>query len=543
MFVTSTRKTSFFAAILVAITCLATAVAAQPAATGSADKDSAGSSTSQPPAPTFEIWEIQVSGNTLLDRKQIESALTPHLGPAKTAEDVQLAADAIETLYRDTGYPTVFVDIPEQNVTSGIVRLNVTEGKISRVRISGADYFTPSSIREQLKSVQVNQSLYVPGIQQDINRVNTYAPDLRVVPVLKPGRFPGDVELEIKVDDKRPVHGSVELNNFNTATTTDTRMAASIGYHNLWQMGHSFSLQTQISPEDTNEVRVFAATYLVPAVDNDRIAFYVMKSDSEISAVDDVTVVGNGTIAGLRYVFPLASSARIVHSLSAGVDNKDFDEAVTQTGLDSSTTPISYNVWSLLYSSNFIAKKSTTNLGVEYAFGISGLGNDVKEFEAKRFNSRPNFSHLQIKYHRVDFFGDWQLHGKLNLHVANSPLISNEQFSAGGSSSVRGYYESEALGDNGLVWGVEGVTPMWMKPRDWLQNLQFAAFFEGAKLKYLQALSSQESSSELVSAGLGVRVEFWKGLQLNVDSGYPLRDAPDVDKGDVMTHAQVSWNF
>jgi len=500
-------------------------------------------SSEHPSQPRFEIWEIQVSGNTLIDARLLERALTPFLGGGKTAEDVQKAADALEVLYRDSGYATAFVEIPEQNVTSGTVKLAVTEGKVSRIRISGADYFTPSSIREQLKTVKTSQSLYVPGIQDDINRINTYAPDLRVVPVLKPGSFPGEVELEIKVDDKRPLHGSVELNNYHTSTTTDTRLGASIGYHNLWQMGHSVELQAQVSPENTAEVKVWGLTYMLPARANDRIALYAMKSESEIAAVSGIDVIGNGIISGARYVVPLPSDARHIHSLSMGVDNKDFDEAVKLIGADTLATPIQYNVWSLLYSGNFLAKDSATNLGAEFAFGIAGLGNDEKEFEEKRYNAQPNFAHLQLKYKRIDFLGDWQLHSKLQIHLADSPLISNEQFSAGGATSVRGYFESEVLGDNAVVWGIEGVTPMWLKPRGWLQNLKFIAFAEGARLEVVEALEGQQGGFELISAGLGMRIELWKGWQISLDSGYPLRATADVDKGDVMTNAQLVWNF
>jgi len=505
-------------------------------------------STSQAPAaqhaqPKFEIWEFLVSGNTLLDRRLLERALNPFLGPNKVADDVQKAADALETLYRDSGYATAFVEIPEQNVTSGTVKLAVTEGRISRVRITGADYFTPSSIRAQLQTVAVNQSLYVPGIQQDINRVNTYASDLRVVPVLKPGRYPGDVELEIKVDDKNPLHGNVELNNYHTQQTSDTRLGASIGYYNLWQLGHSVSLQAQVSPENTSEVRVLGLTYLVPVGEKDRIAIYAMKSESEVAAVGDVNVIGNGVISGLRYVLPLPSDARLIHSLSVGVDNKNFDEDIKLVSADTLKTPITYNVWSALYSSNFLRKKSTTNFGAEFSFGIDGLGNSEQEFEKKRVLARPDFSRLELKLQRVDFFGDWQLHSKLRLHRTNSPLISNEQYSAGGASSVRGYYESEVLGDNAFVWGLEGVTPMWLKRRDWLQDVRLSLFIEGAKLEIVDATYGQQDRFELRSVGLGLRSELWKGWLLNVDSGYPLRKTDSIDRGDVMTNAQLIWNF
>ena len=45
----------------------------------------------------------------------------------------------------------------------------------------------------------------------------------------------------------------------------------------------------------------------------------------------------------------------------------------------------------------------------------------------------------------------FQLFGKMQGQVADGPLVSSEQFSIGGLDTVRGYLESEALGDNGVV--------------------------------------------------------------------------------------------
>src|SRR5580700_1637897 len=97
------------------------------------------SSTSAPVAakPTFDIQEFRVLGNHLLAAVVIERAVYPYLGPAGTIETVKQAADALEKAYQDSGYGTVFVDIPEQQVDDGIVRLKVTEGVLERVHVRG----------------------------------------------------------------------------------------------------------------------------------------------------------------------------------------------------------------------------------------------------------------------------------------------------------------------------------------------------------------------------------------------------------------------
>src|SRR5580704_9418755 len=79
--------------------------------------------STQPPAqntPTkFDVLELRVQGNTVLDARSIESAVYPFTGPAKQMGDVEAARAALERAYHDHGFGTVFVDIPEQSVDDG----------------------------------------------------------------------------------------------------------------------------------------------------------------------------------------------------------------------------------------------------------------------------------------------------------------------------------------------------------------------------------------------------------------------------------------
>ena len=84
----------------------------------------------------------------MLPRPAIERAVYPFLGPDRTIDTVKQAADALEKAYKDAGYGAVFVDIPEQEVADGLVRLKVTEGKLeSRACARRALLFAPADSR------------------------------------------------------------------------------------------------------------------------------------------------------------------------------------------------------------------------------------------------------------------------------------------------------------------------------------------------------------------------------------------------------------
>lgn len=502
------------------------------------------------PEITFDIWEYRVEGNTLIETKVLERALVPYLGPGKSSSVINDAADALERLYKDNGYPTVFVDIPVQNVVAGVVRLQVVQGVVSRLRITGADYFTLSGIKEKVPSLQTGEVLHMPTVQEEIKKLHSYSPDLQAVPILKAGRGPGTMEIDLRVNDKLPLHGGLEVNNHNSANTTESRLEGSISYDNLWQKFHSFKLLGQVSPEDTDEVKVLVANYIMPVNDDeDRLAVYYVKSDSDIAAVGGLSVVGKGDILGTRYVIPLQPRKSMTHSSTLGLDFKDVEDLVTLGDGDAIKTPIQYVVASGQYTATLIGDDAKTRFTAGLNFGVRGA-NSRGEFEDKRFKATPDFLYIRGDIQRTDYLPhDINLKTNFSLQLSDSPLISNEQFTAGGHMTVRGYYESQVLGDAGVSAGLELHSPKLFYDDSSDFKMRLLTFAEGAFVETLEPLPGQLRQQDLYSAGVGLRVTKLKQLVVKIDWAYPLRDSGDaasgtlVKKGDDRLVFSLAYSF
>lgn len=501
----------------------------------------------------FDLFEIRVEGNTVLPAVSIEKAVYPHLGENKSIEDVEAARTALEKVYHDSGYLTVFVDIPEQQVQAGVVRLRVTEGRVERLRVIGSRYFSLGRIREKTPDLAEGSVPYFPGVQKQLASVNRGG-DRRVTPVLRPGKSPGKVEVDLKVDDRLPLHGNVELNDRYSANTTRTRLNANLRYDNLWQREHSLSLGVQTAPQDPAESTVFSATYVWPMDNGNYLAAYGVISESDVAVVGDVNVIGNGRIAGLRYIVPLRARPGYFHSLTLGVDYKDFDETVTLLGTDSNSTPISYLPFSLGYEGTVQGARSLTQLTGVLNFSLRGLADDtveclpgvfVNEFACKRYLGRANYAFLRLDLKHTHQVGSgWSLFGRVAGQIASGPLISNEQFAAGGMDTVRGYTESAASGDDGLVGGLELRTPSLAKRvSERLDDLTVYAFAEGASLSIREPLGGQIDRYDLLAAGLGLRFKGWGGMSGSLDLAYPFEDAGQVEAGDGRVHFRLGMEW
>ena len=493
----------------------------------------------------FNVLEFQVAGNSVLPNLAIETAVYPYLGEAKSIDDIELARASLEKTYRDAGYLTVLVDIPEQQVEGGIVTLKVTEGRVARTRVVGSHYFSQGRIREKTSELAEGSVPYFPDMQKQIASVNTTA-DRRVTPVLKPGKTPGTLEVDLKVDDKLPLHGSLELNNRYSANTSPLRLSGMVSYDNLWQREHSFALQYQIAPEDVAQSNVLSGTYVMPlGTRGDMLALYAVRSRSNVAALGNLSVLGSGNIYGVREIMPLPSRANLFHSFSLGADYKDFQENLVLQGADSLKTPISYLSFVLAYNATVLGENAQTQANISANFAPRGLGNTAQEFENKRHNAQPNYAYLKADVtHTRKVLGDYSLIARLGGQLADMPLVSNEQFGAGGVESVRGYLESEALGDNALLGSLELRTPSLAKNLpDGVDELRLLAFTEGALLRVIQPLPQQTSRFVLSSVGIGARLKAWRGLTSTLDVGWPLKNTTYTRNGDPRVHFKLFYEF
>jgi hemolysin activation/secretion protein len=497
------------------------------------------------PPPRFDVFEFVIEGNSVLAAEAIERAVYPHLGEQRSLADVEAARAALEQAYRAAGYATVAVDIPEQRVAAGEVTLQVVQGAVSRLRVTGSRYFSQGRIIEQVPGLAEGQVPHLPAVQEQLAAVNRSA-DRRVTPLLRPGKTPGTTEVDLQVEDKLPLHGSVELNNRASPHTSATRLLATLHYDNLLQRDHSLGLQVQTSPQRTREVKVVSASYTVPQ-GPDQWSFSVVRSDSEVAAgVGDTTVFGKGTIWGLRRHVVLAMREHEYHLATVGADYKSFDETTAVAPGSGFSTPIRYLPLSASYTGVMEDSHGRWQVGAGLVLALRGLASDEAQFADKRYGASSAYSVLKFELAREQTLAatGLTLAGRINGQLSGQPLISNEQFVAGGVDSVRGYLESAAVGDIGLRGALELTSPAWAPPAwTWLGSLTAHGFLEGAATQLRQPLPGQDWRFRLLGTGFGLRLKGKPGGSLALDVGWPLLALGGTARGDLRVHAAGSFDF
>ena len=452
----------------------------------------------------FDVQEYRVIGNTVLTGRDIERLLYPLLGLNKTLHDVEGAKTALESLYHTRGYGTVFVDIPPQTVSDGIVRLRVTEGRVEREQISGAHYFPERDVIAALPAATPGGVLQLSKLQDELTAINTETPDRSVVPILKAGSAPGTVDLSLQVTDHLPLHGSLEVNNQASLDTDSLRTIASLSYGDLFGRLDTLSMQYQFTPQKFDQVRVFAANYVWHPLESGlQPSLQYINSDSNVAAVGTLGVLGTGEITGLRLGYPFVTSVDSNQSVTFGVDYKHFRNLINQNATTADDTPITYLNLSFAYAGLWRSQILTTTLSLSANAGPRHLVGNEGAFANDRYQARDNYFYL-----RGDLAFDIKLPAdfKLRLRAAGQataePLITNENFSIAGSDGVRGYLESEVLGDKGVKETLQLTSPGWHLGERVLGDAY--AFYDDGRTWVLGALSCQPS-------GTGLTLRSWGG--------------------------------
>lgn len=570
--------------------------------------------------PHFEVERYQVAGNTVLSPTAIGAALTnapAAFGTNVTFAGIQSALTELQQAYRARGYVTVSVGLPQQKLTNATVKIQVTEGRLAEINVTGNRFYSSNNVARALPSLHTNTILNGLIFQAELNRANA-SQDRQIYPVVSPGTEPGTSDLTLKVKDRLPLHGKVELNNQNSPGTPELRVNSSAVYNNLWQWEHSLGLQYSFSPEvfktddkwnlyDKPLVATYSAFYRMPlggpsAIEKDvesqpgtfgyneatrkfnlpppsgqaELNFYASRAvidtglqntlSTNLVNVPGVRQLREETfqqdltvneVLGFRLTQPLPSSASAISALSGGLDIKryvtsshstnsfndieiTYDEngnPITHSASDAITTSsqrhLEYLPLSLAYNLTWHTPRLTLSPGLGLSANLwhSGSRSNFAALAGSTNNPSGHWVTLTPSL-SADFmvYTNWILSARMNGQWASEPLVSNEQFGGGGTSSVRGYHEGEVFGDTGWRASLEQQTPpvlVGMLAQRFPVTLRGSIYTDYAET-YLLEPQGRPGTTTLWGTGMGGVMSvgaFWDARLL---FSVPLRNAGTV---------------
>ena len=527
----------------------------------------------------FDIVRFEIEGNTLLAVSRLHELTAPFIGRRKVYGDLQRAVDAVEREYRRLGYGTVSVYLPEQELTTGVIRLEVSEASISKIEITGNKLFDADNIRAALPHLKEG---VVPNMRQLSENVqlSNENPAKQVEVTLGVSDEEGKVDLKINVREEDPDRINLTLDNTGTRSGGKHRVGLSYQHANMGNRDQVLTMgyTTVLDAPQGVKVDIFSLGYRVPLYsigDSIDIIYGNSSSNTPASVIapgGTLAINGKGIVGGLRYnhIFPREGeySSRLVMGLDYKYMNSRCSTAGVPTpidppGISSSCTPYTVRPVTATYSGQWQRPGElvdfntgfTHNLfpmGSRYPFPVGGANEDRYSFVTGR-QVPDRFTTLKLggSYSR-SLPDDWLARAVFTGQYASTPVPAGEQLGLTGSATVRGFLERAVAADRGYIVNLEVYSPDYagsLGVEGTLKGLVFLDWASGHN--FAPIAGSGYSRANVASAGVGVRYNLKKDISARFDlvrvidgqQATPGTSAEAAKPGDIRGHFGLAYGF
>ncbi|WP_409266232.1 ShlB/FhaC/HecB family hemolysin secretion/activation protein [Massilia sp. BHUDP2] len=479
----------------------------------------------------FDVQRFEVSGNTLLGAAEIEGAVAPFTGKGRDFGDVQRALDALEALYHARGYKLVTVQLPEQELDGGVVRLHVLQTRIGRITVDGNSSFSTANIRRSLPALREGETPNLARVSANLKLANEN-PARKLKLSLGSGAQDeaglDTVDARVEVAEERPWTVMANFDNTGTGETGKTHAGLVLQHANLWGRGHVGSLQYTTTVEEPSQVAVWGLGYHVPLyAQGAALDLYASYSDVDSGVVSaglfDLAVSGRGAVYGARYSKVLDKRSLggrdLEGRLVAGLEVKAYKNSVMFFNQDFGNK-VTVRPLSIGYLGRAVLDNSEVNVSATLLRNLPGGSRGAQEdFSVARSGAKAGYTALRLAgaWSSSIGAGDWLGRVLANGQYSPDALVPGEQFGAGGSTSVRGFDERALAADSGLGLNLEVYTPNLCSRSGW--QCRLLGFYDTAYGKRNKALPGELRSTTIAGAGAGLRFSVGRAASLQVDYG------------------------
>lgn len=387
----------------------------------------------------------------LATEEELQELLKDALGKQQGFAELQGLAGRITNYLQEKGYFLARAFLPAQDITSGIIEIAVTAGRIESdadIRIKPPQRIRTGILKKIFSNASPSgQALQNNRLERSLLLMNDL-PGISAKATLERGETPGSTRVFIDATEGPLFAGSLSTDNFGNRYTGALRGSAGLTANDPLGIGDQLNLNAVVA-EDLFQGQVAYNTLLHPnglkgGLSYNGLAYRLGKELEELDSH------GYANTLGTSLSYPLLRRRALSSWTSLAYEYRMLDDY----SLDTLTRERDLHVATLDLSANSYDKfggGGLTNLRLAFITGDLSLG-VVTNAEADAATARTEGSYNKFTYSAsrlqrlVDSFA---LFGSANGQVSGSNLDSSEKFILGGPFGIRSYPVGEAVGDSG----------------------------------------------------------------------------------------------
>jgi hemolysin activation/secretion protein len=478
-----------------------------------------------PVTGTITVNQFEVLGSTVFTKAEIDQILSPFTKRPITFSELLKARSQVTDLYISRGYITSGAFIPTQNLQNGLVQIQVIEGGLEDIKVTGVERLSPDYVRSRMNiatGAPLNRDRLIQALQ--VLQINPLIASISAE--LSAGTRAGQNILEVRIKEAKSLEVQLSLDNNRAPSVGSLRRKVQISEANLTGLGDTLN----IAYSNTDGSNSYDLSYMLPINPyNGSISFAFNNGNSNVleKPFNILDIYANSTSYDLTFRQPieqtpsqeiaigftasyresLTSLLKIPFPLSAGAD----DNGVTKT-----TVLRAFQEFTQRSSQSVISLRSQFSLGLGGVLG-SNLNTTFPDSRFVSWRGQSQYVNLLAPDTFLLLRGD--------LQFGDRALLPSEQIGFGGQDTLRGYRQDVLLGDNGLNLSAEMRVPILRVP-EWEGLLQLVPFIDAAAV-WTSSGGANSSSNTLLGTGLGLRWRIGNTLDVRLDYGIPLISVPN----------------
>lgn len=372
-----------------------------------------------------------------------------YLGKCINISDIKNIVRDITNLYIDMGYITTKIVLPEQDLSSGTLKLKVVKGYIEAIDIENKHKLIPAFI-----PLKANKILSLRDIEQTYDHYSRISSnDINIT--IKPGKKTGASRIFIINKPRRRWKVKTGLDNSGSKhkgeilSYTNLSVENFLGYNELYL----FSVKSSLDDPDVRYTNSKSFYFSVPFEYCDLSYQYDFSKNRSFIESNNKKYRNSG--ASTVYKVDLS---RILHRdrKSKTLISTGFGHDIYSNYLDDSKIQISsYKIHKINFGLSYQGRLSASVL----SSGLSITSGINKGF----FSKFGNISVPNKKFSKINLNISWfkptpvviasrnvQFRSAFSAQYSPDMLASSKKFSLGGNSSIRGFKEKRENSDNAL---------------------------------------------------------------------------------------------
>ena len=479
----------------------------------------------------ISVQKIEITGNSRFSDEQLHRLVADAEGTQLTLKQLWQVTQRITAYYQQQGYEYSRAYLPQQNLSQGIVQINVLEAYYDKSNIDNQSRTQDWLIEQTVAPLKQGERINSTEMQQQLKLLNRLK-GVTTRNILSPGANVGSSQLNVELQNSAFITGYVGADNFGNKYTSRVRGTAGVSANNLAGLGDELSLDLMTAGERMNYGRVGYAFTFTGAGTRAGASYSYL--DYELGK--ELKSIGAEGSAAQTSVFisqPVLLSNRAEVLLSLQYDHKQLEDDIhlnqyyKHRDIDVATLRVDGSQYDQFLGGGL------TQYGASTSFGRVKFNNDdAAILDAQSAKTEGDYYTASLNLSRLQNLGQKGTQGYLGVYGQYSPynLDSAEQYLGGGPFNVRGYESSQFSGSTGYLATAELRQSLFADAKNQLTGKVFVDTAEVTLNAQKWAGVTGDNQVQLSSAGLGFNWTNAWNIQTNAEIAFPVGSTPSALK-------------